>query len=566
MGSLNGGANEKPVHEVHVRAFQLDKTEVTVAAHEVCVRAGACTPAMPHIDASWQDVTQCNSGDPDRRDDPINCVNWTQATVYCAWAGGRLPTEEEWEYAARGTEGRAFPWGDAPPSGRACWSRGKEGTCGVGSYPSGNSPLGLMDMAGNVEEWTTTNGASRDYSASRTSYSHILRGGGWNSTECGPTPCPNLIKLRSSHRKNQGWVEKETDAAVGFRCAAGPGCPFASKWDGEKCVDTDCASGKEVLVGQGCGGCDKGRCIVTLASGEWGSGLAADSESVYWSDQRGVVRTSVTPPPELREAFPPPRDGGGSPTVLAPGYGKAFAVAGGRLYWTGNRGDSSVMSVAIGGGDVTTIATEQNNVDSVAVDDKNVYWANVGRPKKARDSSLMNAPLSGGTVTTLAAGQNTIWGIAVDATSVYWTARVNTDVGPQTKGAGVVMKMPVRGGQPITLASKQENPRGIAVDSANVYWTNWGTGAKDTGSVVKVPLRGGAPTTLSSANNFNDAIAVDAKNVYWSTDADLMRVPVGGGEVTTLVTGDRIVAIALDATSVYWTTYASATVGRLTPK
>jgi eukaryotic-like serine/threonine-protein kinase len=136
MGSLNGGANEKPVHEVHVRAFQLDKTEVTVAAYEVCVRAGACTPAMPHIDASWQDVTQCNSGDPDPRDDPINCVNWTQATVYCAWAGGRLPTEEEWEYAARGTEGRAFPWGDAPPSGRACWSRGKEGTCGVGPTPA----------------------------------------------------------------------------------------------------------------------------------------------------------------------------------------------------------------------------------------------------------------------------------------------------------------------------------------------------------------------------------------------------------------------------------------------
>src|SRR5438128_3559953 len=95
MGSLNAG-DEQPIHAVAVEAFEIDATEVTAAAYDACVAAGACTPA-----ATW---SRCTSGVPSRADHPINCVEWTQAEAYCRWAGKRLPTEEKSEHAARGAD------------------------------------------------------------------------------------------------------------------------------------------------------------------------------------------------------------------------------------------------------------------------------------------------------------------------------------------------------------------------------------------------------------------------------------------------------------------------------
>jgi formylglycine-generating enzyme required for sulfatase activity len=151
MGSESIYADEKPVHRVTVAAFSMDVTDVTTAAYGACVRAGKCSePGAGDY---------CNWGKGDRQNHPINCVDWNQATAYCAYAGKRLPTEEEWEYAARGTDGRTYPWGNEAPSNQLCWNRGasKEGTCVVGSHPSGASPFGLQDMAGNVWQWTSSN-------------------------------------------------------------------------------------------------------------------------------------------------------------------------------------------------------------------------------------------------------------------------------------------------------------------------------------------------------------------------------------------------------------------------
>jgi formylglycine-generating enzyme required for sulfatase activity len=108
--------------------------------------------------------TLCNAGSSERSDHPVNCVSFDQASAYCAWRGLRLPTEEEWEFAARGTDGRRYPWGVEPPGGQLCWNGpnsdlgdlNRFGTCPRESFPADRSPFGVFDMAGNVMEWTNS--------------------------------------------------------------------------------------------------------------------------------------------------------------------------------------------------------------------------------------------------------------------------------------------------------------------------------------------------------------------------------------------------------------------------
>jgi formylglycine-generating enzyme required for sulfatase activity len=135
------GGDEMPLHAVSLSAFLIERTEVTKAAYDACVTAGACT--APSCAAA---------GDAH----PAVCVSWDQATAYCASRGRRLPTEAERELATRGTDGRIYPWGDTAPD---C-SKANVAGCGgialpVGSLPMGVSPYGALDMAGNVGEWVS---------------------------------------------------------------------------------------------------------------------------------------------------------------------------------------------------------------------------------------------------------------------------------------------------------------------------------------------------------------------------------------------------------------------------
>jgi len=151
-GTFSMGANDlvgaNPVHSVFLTAFCMDETEVTVAGYRACVTATGCTAP--------NSTSNCNWGVSGRDGYPVNCVDWNQATAYCRWADKALPTEAQWEYAARGADGRAFPWGnEAPTTTLLCWSRyPTPGTgCATLSAPSGDSPFGLSDMAGGVWEW-----------------------------------------------------------------------------------------------------------------------------------------------------------------------------------------------------------------------------------------------------------------------------------------------------------------------------------------------------------------------------------------------------------------------------
>jgi formylglycine-generating enzyme required for sulfatase activity len=141
--------HERPQHTVYLDAYWIDKHEVTNDQYRQCVEAGACQAPQPceFGKASYEDATKGNH--------PVVCVNWYHAQDYAAWVGGRLPTEAEWEKAARGIEGQIYPWGDSPPDcSKAHYSGcGEAAALPVGSRPDGASPYGAMDMAGNVLEW-----------------------------------------------------------------------------------------------------------------------------------------------------------------------------------------------------------------------------------------------------------------------------------------------------------------------------------------------------------------------------------------------------------------------------
>lgn len=165
-------ADELPSGKRSVEPFRIDRTEVTVADYRACVEAGVCGTAA-------DTEKGCNVGLPNRDRHPINCVDWDQAMVYCAWRGGRLPTEWEWERAARGVEGRRNPWGDEPADcRRAVIDEGEGNACGegdttfeVGSKPQGATPEGVVDLIGNVWEWTATEREG--------GFSRVVRGGAY---------------------------------------------------------------------------------------------------------------------------------------------------------------------------------------------------------------------------------------------------------------------------------------------------------------------------------------------------------------------------------------------------
>jgi formylglycine-generating enzyme required for sulfatase activity len=134
-------------HRVEVAAFGMDETEVTVLAYEGCVAAGACSAAGD----GWRCTTCGHLGRQPTK--PVNCIDHDQAAAYCRFQHKRLPSEEEWEYAARGSSSRRYPWGNAPPDdSRLCWKRAEP--CDVGSHPLGATPEGIQDLAGSVWEIT----------------------------------------------------------------------------------------------------------------------------------------------------------------------------------------------------------------------------------------------------------------------------------------------------------------------------------------------------------------------------------------------------------------------------
>jgi len=232
MGSDRGESDEVPVRRVYVKAFEIDKYEVTVAQFRKCVDAGVCKvpEGLKGILHSYE-ANLCNWGVTNRDNHPINCMRWKEADAYCRWTGKRLPTEAEWEKAARGSDARRFPWGNEQANcdravvddgGDGC---GRESTWPVGSKPQGASPYGVMDMSGNVWEWVADwydHGyykkapAVDPYNDQEVSWlpgrkpGKVLRGGSWADQ--------TAIIHRGANRLEYD-PDTFPDYTVGFRCA-----------------------------------------------------------------------------------------------------------------------------------------------------------------------------------------------------------------------------------------------------------------------------------------------------------------------------------------------------------
>lgn len=197
-------ANEKPATKVFVGSFSIDKFEVTNGRYTRCIEAGACTRPP---NRGYDDSTKANL--------PVTVVSWKQAVTYCRWVGKRLPTEAEWEKAARGTDGRRYPWGNDFETERANAEYTPGRITPVGSYAKGASPYGAMDMSGNVWEWTSSLYTPYPYDPRdgredlNARGSRVERGGSWYHP---------AWHARTSRRTAIGHVYRRIND-LGFRCA-----------------------------------------------------------------------------------------------------------------------------------------------------------------------------------------------------------------------------------------------------------------------------------------------------------------------------------------------------------
>jgi formylglycine-generating enzyme required for sulfatase activity len=223
MGSNDGNPNHKPEHQVHVDSFYLDVWPVTNAEYKRFI--DETNRAVPDYRVDWVDTegytwnTDTRMYPAGKANHPVVLVTWEDAMAYAAWANKRLPTEAEWERAARGVDGRRYPWGNdfSPEIHCNCKETGLNGTSAVAEFsPEGDTPEGLVDMVGNVWEWTNSLYRPYPYNAEDGRESRdaagfrVLRGASW----------VNDANVAYCMSRLDGDFQFFTN--VGFRCAVSP--------------------------------------------------------------------------------------------------------------------------------------------------------------------------------------------------------------------------------------------------------------------------------------------------------------------------------------------------------
>jgi formylglycine-generating enzyme len=210
MGSDKGDDDEQPIHKVFLDSFYIDKFEVTNGRFAKFVEAIQSEPPWGFADKETPVL---------RPDQPVRWVNWMDAIGYCLWAGKRLPTEAEWEKAARGPDGRVYPWGnDAPTPAHAVFGlkEGSDTVSAIGNRDKGKSPYGVHDLAGNLYEWTT-DWYDEEFYSKNPAINPKGPSEGTAKVQRGGSYINGAYRLRSSFRTKGDPTEH--DPNVGFRCA-----------------------------------------------------------------------------------------------------------------------------------------------------------------------------------------------------------------------------------------------------------------------------------------------------------------------------------------------------------
>ena len=225
MGSAEGPDDERPAHEVMLAAFTIDRFPVTNAQYAQFLNAVSAQPAKSAslFDFDDPDARIHRRGDRWVADNgyenhPVVEVPWAGALAYCAWQRKRLPTEAEWEKAARGTDGRRYPWGnELPDQRRARYASAYNQTAAIDAYPAGASPYGVRDMAGNAWEWVSS--AYRPYPYRGDDGREDLKPGPVRSTRGGGHDSPENEITTTQRGRNLSRNPASGHHNIGFRCA-----------------------------------------------------------------------------------------------------------------------------------------------------------------------------------------------------------------------------------------------------------------------------------------------------------------------------------------------------------
>lgn len=514
--STNPAVDWRPAHEIRLSPFFLDRTEVTWARYSECAHAGACGEGGLRVFPS----TRAALDDPERAQQPAASILWAEAAAYCAWRGQRLPTEAEWERAARGPSSSSYPWGEALPSAELLHAPDvypfdpPAEFPPVGSNTEDVSEEGVHDLFASLEEWvadwhgpyspTPVLNPTGPSSRADRSVGRVTRGEHW-SASLGPY-------WDFATRGTPGWVRgsaapNTSSNGFGFRCArddqpaeGGPLCPehhcpevVAAGQGGPHAIRV--ADGVAYWTNSGgeVGRADP-RGTTVLATSPEPRGLAVSEGFVYWLDRQDATLRRV-------------RTDGGSAEVLATDLTGAYdglQVRAGAAYWCAS-GLGVVEKLPLDGGARVVMASGQQSPVALAVTEQGLAWTTAGL--NGRDGgTLTYLPFDGGVPAVLARGLSTSFGLALDATSAYWT----------DYWQGTINRVELTGGATVVLASGQQ-PRGIALHDGFVYWTDEGDNAGNDGAVERVPISGGKAETLAWFQLAPRGLVAESGEVWWVT-------------------------------------------------